>query len=208
MSRTAKALLLLVVLFFAITSDLLAGGPLTTFDVWLANWLRAHGSPLATHVLLFVTHAHAHLPILVYSALFAGWLAWKRQWHWVLAVLIVVPAGLGINHLLKLLFERARPKWDDPLLSLSSYSFPSGHAAGAALFYGVLTAYLLTRLPRTRQRADCILVAATMVGLVGLSRMYLGVHYLSDVLAAVCSSLAWLVLCLAGLHAAFAARPR
>ena len=207
MSRTAKALVLLVVLFFAITSDLLTGGPVTTFDVALANWLRARGNPVATHALLFITHAHAHLPILIYSALFAAYLAFRRQWPWFFAVLLVVPAGLGVNHLLKVVFERARPKWDDPLLSLSSYSFPSGHTAGATLFYGILTAFLLTRLPKARQRADCILVAASLVFLVGLSRMYLGVHYLSDVLAAVCSSLAWLVLCLAAVNAA-ATRPR
>lgn len=194
-------------MFFVIALDLLTGGPLTILDVQLAHWLRAYGSRGATLVLLVVTHAHAHLPILIYALVLALWLAWKRQWAWISTVVLVVPAGLGLNHLLKLVFERARPKWDDPLLSLSSYSFPSGHVAGATLFYGVLTAYLLPRMSTRRTRIDWIAVAVAMVALVALSRMYLGVHYLSDVLAAACSSAAWLVLCLGVVHAA-ATRPR
>ena len=188
-------------LFFAVTADLLAGGPLTRFDVVAANWLRAHGNPAATQLLLAVTHAHGQALLLVYAGLFAAWLAVRRDWAWVGATLLAVPGGLLLNHALKLLFERARPKWDDPLLTLSTYSFPSGHAAGATLLYGLLAAYFI---PRSRKRAALIASAVFFIALVGLSRLYLGVHYLSDVLAAVCSSAAWLVLCLAVVHAASA----
>jgi len=173
----------------------------------VANWLRAHGSRPATLVLLAVTHAHGQLPLLLYALAFGAWLAAKRQWAWVCVVVLAVPGGLGLNHLLKLVFERARPRWEDPLLSLSSYSFPSGHAAGATLVYGVLAAYLMANATTPRRRIDWAILAAFLVALVGLSRMYLGVHYLSDVLAAVCSSAAWLVLCLGVVHAA-AARHR
>src|SRR5439155_11271838 len=109
--------------------------------------------------------------------------------------------GMLINLVLKAAYERLRPHFDDPLLVLTTFSFPSGHAAGAVLFYGVLAAFLVSRFYDWRARAACVAGAVGAVALVGFSRMYLGAHYLSDVLAAVCSSTVWLVLCLAGGHA-------
>jgi uncharacterized membrane protein YdjX (TVP38/TMEM64 family) len=69
------------------------------------------------------------------------------------------------------------------------------------LFYGVLAAFLVSRTYDWRRRTACVVAAVVAIGLVAFSRMYLGAHYLSDVLAAICSSTAWLALCLSGGHA-------
>ena len=67
---------------------------------------------------------------------------------------------------------------------LASYSFPSGHAVGATLFYGILAAILVSKVKAWHWRVTTVLVAVGMVSLVSFSRIYLGVHFLSDVLAA------------------------
>jgi undecaprenyl-diphosphatase len=120
----------------------------------------------------------------------------RAQRHWLLALVLAVPVGVAINVLLKHLFRRARPVPDEPLMTLATYSFPSGHTAGTALFYGVLAAYIVFRTHSTRVRAAAVLGWLCAVGLVGFSRVYLGVHYLSDVVAAAAWSCAWLAVCL------------
>jgi undecaprenyl-diphosphatase len=101
-----------------------------------------------------------------------------------------------LNVALKHVFQRARPSFDDPLLSLLTYSFPSGHTAAATVFYGLLACYLVRRAHAWRARVLIVLAAVAMVVLVALSRMYLGAHYLSDVLAAAAEGAAWLAICI------------
>jgi undecaprenyl-diphosphatase len=99
-----------------------------------------------------------------------------------------------LNVLLKLLFQRDRPVFDEPLLTLSTYSFPSGHVAGSTLFYGLAVAYVFTRTRELRWRLLALVGAFIAVCAVAFTRMYLGVHYLSDVTAALAEGIAWLTL--------------
>jgi membrane-associated phospholipid phosphatase len=187
-------------LFVLIASNIAAGDPLAIADARAAVWLNAHATPALTLLVLGVTHAHSPLPLCAYSIFMMAKLARRREWHWTAGVLLAVPVGLLINVLLKVAFRRARPVLDHPIITLATYSFPSGHTAGATLFYGVLFAYIGSRSRDTRVRAACIAAWLLLVTLVAFSRMYLGVHYLSDVLAAVAWSLAWLALCVISLH--------
>jgi undecaprenyl-diphosphatase len=129
------------------------------------------------------------------AALLALWF-WRRRAHyWLIVCLIAVPGGMLLNVALKHVFRRVRPSFDDPLLSLVTYSFPSGHTAAATVFYGLLACYLVRRTQAWRVRVLIVAGAVAMVILVALSRMYLGVHYLSDVLAAAAEGAAWLAIC-------------
>jgi undecaprenyl-diphosphatase len=116
----------------------------------------------------------------------------KRLRVWVLTLTLAVFGGMALNVLLKHLFVRPRPLFKNPLLMLTTYSFPSGHTLMATVFYGTLCALVLTRSQRWLWRALAITVAGVMILLVGFSRIYLGAHYLSDVLAAIAEGLAWL----------------
>jgi undecaprenyl-diphosphatase len=202
------AFLLAGVIFLALASNITGRTTLVALDVRVADWLHAHGSPALTAFFFGVTHLHAPLAMTAWTALFAALLARLRERYWILTLLAAVAGGMLVNQLLKSAFERVRPHFDQPLLELSSFSFPSGHTAGAVLFYGVLAAFLVSRFYGWRRRSAALAGAIVMVALVAFSRLYLGAHYLSDVLAAMCSSTAWLVLCLAGGHALVARRLR
>ncbi|MBC7704741.1 MAG: bifunctional DedA family/phosphatase PAP2 family protein [Rhodoferax sp.] len=193
-------------LFGGIAEDVVHGDPLTVIDLQVAQWFHAHSTARVTQAMLILTHLHDPLPVTLYVVLLAAYLAWRHNWYWLIGVGLTVPLGMLLNVSMKYAFRRARPSFEDPLLALTTYSFPSGHVAGATLFYGVMAAMVISRTPVWRWRVMAVLAAITMVTLVALTRVYLGVHYLSDVLAAFAEGVAWLTLCLTGLHTYWAHR--
>ena len=188
-------------LFFAIAWNVSARSSLAALDVQVAMRLHAHATPALTAIMLAVTQLHSTVAVTVLSVVFAVALARLRERYWILTLACSVGGAMLLNLLLKQAYERARPHFDDPLVTLGTYSFPSGHTTAAVAFYGVLAAFLVSRFYDRRLRAAIATGAIAMIALVAFSRLYLGAHYLSDVLAALCSSTAWLVLCLSGGHA-------
>jgi membrane-associated phospholipid phosphatase len=195
---TAGVLLLVIAawIFGAIAEDVVHHEAFTLLDVRVATWLHvhAHAREGLTRAMLFVSSTHDTIGTLVMTALFALWLLARRARYWLLSLAVCVPGGMLLNVLLKYVFQRTRPQFDDPLVSLLTYSFPSGHTVAATLLYGVLAAYLCTVLPRWRTRALVAVAACLMVALVAFSRIYLGAHYLSDVLGAIAEGCAWLAI--------------
>ena len=197
----ALVLIAAAFLFGAIAQQVVAGAPLTQLDADLATWLhRRVGSPWL-ELLLAITHVHSTVAISCYAIVAGIVLARQQRWRSVVTVIVTVFGGLTLNVLMKLAFQRPRPSFDDPLLTLNTYSFPSGHVAGSTLFYGLCVAWVYRRTPELRWRLAALAVATVALVLVGLSRMVLGVHYLSDVVAAFAEGVAWLALCLTALHA-------
>ena len=187
-------------LFGGIVEGVMNGEPLTKLDGQIAQWLHAHSTPILTQCMLLVSHIHEPIVLCGFALLLVLYLMWKKRWYWILTVVIVVPCGMLLNVLMKHAFQRARPDFEHPLVMLTSYSFPSGHVAGSTLFYGVLAALLVSQSVSWRRCAWIVLSAFSIVVLVAFSRLYLGAHYLSDVLAAVVEGIAWLALCLTGIH--------
>lgn len=188
-------------IFAAIAADVARGGPLTLLDARLALCLHVHATDGWTRAMLALTHLHSQAGIGALAVLLGGWFFARKAWYWLLTLAVAVPGGMLLNPLLKHVFMRARPVFDDPILTLASYSFPSGHTASATVLYGLMAAYLLGRAPGRGARTATVAAAALMVALVGASRLYLGVHFFSDVLAAIAEGCGWLALCLgAGLR--------
>ena len=183
-----------------IAEDVRNGEPLTVADVRLSNWLHTHGSASVTTCMLLVTSFGSTVVVSCLAVLFGLYLLWRRQPYWLTAMVLSVFGGMGVNKLLKFVVHRARPHFNDPILSLTSYSFPSGHTMMATVLYGVLAAFLISRTPRWPWRVLIVAVAGCLILLVGFSRIYLGAHYLSDVLAALAEGLAWLSLCLTAVY--------
>jgi len=191
-------LLVSATLFHTIASAWGPGATLALRDVQLAHWLHARAAEPWTSLMLAVTHLHSVAGIAMLTLLLA-WRMWQRQQHyWLLTLMLCVPPGMLLNMLLKHLYQRQRPSFDDPLVSLATYSFPSGHTLTATVFYGVLACYLYMQSCGALRRSAIVLGAALMVALVAFSRLYLGAHYLSDVLGAITEGLAWLAICVTG----------
>ena len=197
------ALLLIVAasLFGAIAEDVVNGDRLTALDSEIALWLHRRTEVPLTRVMIVVTHLHSTLAIACYAAIAGVWFAWRRRWRELATVVVTVGGGLVLNVLMKRVFQRARPTFDEPLLTLTSYSFPSGHVAASTIFYGLVVAWVLARTRRPLWRALVVVGALAMIALVAFTRMYLGLHYLSDVAAAFAEGVAWLAICLSALAA-------
>lgn len=174
--------------------------PLSEVDAQISLWFHAQATPALTEGMLFVTQLHGTLGISLLALVLAGVLYVRKEGYWLLTLAVVLPAGMLINVLLKNLFMRARPSFNDSILTLTSYSFPSGHVAGSTMFYGVLAAFLCSGIPSWRGRMFVASAACAMVALVAVTRLYLGVHYFSDVVGAAAWSTAWLALCLHGVN--------
>lgn len=119
--------------------------------------------------------------------------------RWLLACCwSIALAGNGLLiRLLKAIFQRERPLHEHGLLIEHGWSFPSGHASGALVAYGML-AYLLVRLTRRGWHLPVVCAAIGLILLIGFSRVFLQVHYFSDVIAGYLSGGAWLAVCVAG----------
>ncbi|QJR37872.1 phosphatase PAP2 family protein [Gemmatimonas groenlandica] len=183
--------------FAYLASHVSTTGALAALDLQIARWLHANASPALVTAMFWVSNAQGIAGISVLSLLMGAFLARKREWNWLLVLILSVAGGMLLNVLLKETIRRPRPMFDDPLLTLATWSFPSGHTAGATAFYGVVAAYLTSNTMSRRRRTLVIASAITLLVLVAFSRMVLGAHYLSDVLAAFVSSTGWLALCFA-----------
>lgn len=182
--------------FGLIAGQVGANGPVTLFDLQLAHCLHARATPGLTQLLLVFTHWNSVAGVLTMTAILGYALLQRRLDYWLLALVCTVPGGMAVNFLMKLVFERARPVFEQPLVTLHTYSFPSGHASGATLFYGFLACLLARHVTSNGKRFGIGVAAALIVAAVGFSRVYLGAHYLTDVLAGVAEGLAWLAICI------------
>ena len=198
LSLTLGALLLISAmwLFGALLEDILIQHLLVGMDRQVAQWLHAHATPCVTTAMLTISALGSGRAVTVIALGLALVLVWHRAWERLLVVVLTVPGGAGLNTLLKHAFRRARPLFDDPLLVLTTYSFPSGHAMAVTVLYGLLAVYAVRHLSQRRSRMLVASVAGVLIVLVGFSRLYLGVHYLSDVLGGIAAGVVWLTLCL------------
>lgn len=194
-------LLLLVLIsaalvFGAIAEDVINGDPLTITDLRFSDWLHGHSIGWLTRIMIVLTHTHSTVGVTIMTLAVCAYLWSKSKRVGVLIVVLSVFGGMLLNATLKQIFMRARPHLENPLIVLNSYSFPSGHTMMATVFYGSLCFLFVTRVRDWRARGAAFTLCASLILLVGFSRIYLGVHYLSDVLAAIAEGLAWLTFCL------------
>jgi membrane-associated phospholipid phosphatase len=170
--------------------------PLAGPDHEVATWFHTHLSPTFVTVLRTVTDFGSSEWIGVVLFLLVLFFAWKRWWPSLVTLIVAVPGGMLLNELVKVLVQRHRPFIDGPFVDWSGYSFASGHTIGATLLYGQLLLFILPVLKSRHWRLLSILSAASLVAVVGFTRIALGAHFLTDVLAAIAFGVIWLTLCL------------
>ncbi|MCF7864617.1 MAG: phosphatase PAP2 family protein [Kiritimatiellales bacterium] len=183
-------------LFGGIAEDVMTGDPLTSLDRNVVQWFNDHRTPGLTSAMLVATHFASALWVTC-ATLATGLVLWRKRCRYrLLALMLVVPGGVAQIPLLKMAFHRRRPSAEDAYSVFHGYSFPSGHTMTATLLYGLLAVLAVLALKGWRRRTCAVLAAFAMILLVGFSRIYLGAHYLSDVLGAFAAGIAWLALSL------------
>src|SRR5215204_4117036 len=187
-------------LFGGLAEDLLTGDPIVRFDRVLDAYLHSLASPPLTTFFLVVTAFGSIETIVLLGVVVAAFFAWGRRWLFLGSWLAAVAGSAVLNHLLKGLFERPRPYFEHPLLIETSYSFPSGHAMESFVVYGMLSYFAVLALRSWEARVGVVCGAGLLVVLIGLSRMYLGVHYFSDVLAGYAAGGVWLSALVTGVE--------
>ena len=150
---------------------------------WLKGAMRDITSLGSTSILVLVTVS------------VAAYFLVRRQPRTALFMLAAVAGGQVLGTLLKLGVERPRPELVPPLMNETSYSFPSGHAMMSAVTFLTLGSLAARALKDRAARVYVLSLAVAATLLVGVSRIYLGVHWPSDVLGGWCAGFAWAMLC-------------
>ena len=177
-------------------------GTTQPFDDAVMRWIGQHQYPALQSVMLEIT-ALGTGTVVAMIVFVAGMFLWLNK-HKHSAVLLIVATlgGMVLDTLLKIGFNRPRPQIFTWGTHAASSSFPSGHAMSSIIVYGTV-AYLAARLQQnTASRVATMSLAGAIIVAIGASRLYLGVHYPSDVLAGLIIGLAWAGFCMAVLEAA------
>jgi undecaprenyl-diphosphatase len=160
-------------------------------DASVHDWVIGERNSGATFFFTIVTNIGSPVGITVVLAIVALVLAVGRRWRWILYVVVTASGGWLLENELKRYFARARPAVAEMLRHANGYSFPSGHAMGSAVACGAM-AYLAFRAIKSWPlTAAVIAFLYTFVAAVALSRVYLGVHWISDVVAGVTAGTVW-----------------
>jgi membrane-associated phospholipid phosphatase len=190
----AVAAFLQSVATFALLAQAYAAGyPIVHVDARLAEALHAHLIPSATTALSAVTTLGSTALLALIVGAVAAYLVPRRRGRDAALLAVTLVGAELLTWILKAIFERPRPTFEDPVATASWFSFPSGHALSSIAVYGAL-AYVFVGGVRSRGARAAFVGVAILVAVIGFSRLYLGVHYLTDVLAGYSAGLAWLLL--------------
>jgi undecaprenyl-diphosphatase len=196
----AAVLLGLVAIVFtdsAVHHDALAG-----LDETWRDWVLAHRAGALTQVMVNASRFGSTPSLIVIAVAVTAWLVWRGRRADAALVLGVTAGGLALAPLLKLVVERPRPALSEHVVAVNSWSYPSGHSLNSMVVLGLLTVLAVRERPGRARRALPAALGAFLIVLVGFSRVYLGVHYPSDVLAGWLIGILWLVICFTVTHLA------
>jgi undecaprenyl-diphosphatase len=185
-------------LFGGIAEDILTNDPLVRYDRAIADYLHSVATPPLTLFFLVVTALGSIETIALLGIIMAAVFAKRRQWLYLGSWIAAAGGSAVLDRLLKELFARPRPFFEHPLLRETSYSFPSGHAMESLVVYGMLAYFAVLALDSWRARTAVVFGAVLLVLLIGFSRMYVGVHYFSDVVAGYAAGGVWLSALITG----------
>ena len=170
---------------------------LSTFDNTVYGFVSGHMSEEMTRFMKYVTFWGSELAITVITLLilFTAFI-WNKKEHLPFALLIAANIAIGalLNYILKQLIQRQRPDLLR-LVEIGGYSFPSGHSMSSIIFYGFI-AFLCIRYLKHRSKYFLAVILGLFVIMIGISRIYLGVHYASDVLGGFIFGSGWIILCI------------
>lgn len=174
---------------------------LQSMELSVIAYVQQFITPTITVEALLVTTSGSSTFYAVAGLLVAAWYLYSKQRERLYIFAICLLGGGILNQILKRIFERVRPDFL-AVIAEHGYSFPSGHAMGAICFYGILAYFAGIGIRSKPWRWFIMFLAGFYIFLIGLSRIYLGVHYPTDVLAGYAAGALWLAACI-NLHRIF-----
>lgn len=181
---------LFLILSFGVLATLVLNGVTNTFDESVLLWINQHASAGFDSFFVAFTELGGLIVVTAVSALLLGYFLYRKKY----LKAILVAAGVGgaalMNIILKSIFDRPRPDLWEWLVVETHFSFPSGHATASMALALVIVALLW----KTKWRAASIIGAALYIVSIGFSRLYLGVHYPTDILGGWLLGAAWIII--------------
>lgn len=177
-------------LFAKMIEDVIDNESIAKFDIWLNQKMLLWHGPILDKIMIFITSIGNPLNLTLLCVLLFIILIWKKRWYYSLLVFLGTLGGLFFELAMKLIIHRPRPL--DNLVPVSGYSFPSGHATMAAIFFGLLLYSFKGQIASKYLRRLFVLFNVILFLLVGFSRVYLSVHWSSDVIAGFSLGIFWL----------------
>jgi len=202
------ALVVLAAAVFAeIAEQLAPGHGMARVDDALTASIARHTEPEVLYAFARITHLGDALTLTVIGIGVAAALWWRGHRALTAAWVAAVGGNALLSPTLKRIFERVRPLHEHGLVTETSFSFPSGHSSSSLVVYGML-AYLVVRLAPPRWHVPALLAATALAFSIGCSRIFLQVHFASDVAAGFASGGAWLLACIVSVELGRAWRQR
>lgn len=179
---------------FSLMSVLVSNSMTHSFDSNIISWVQGLETPLLTIIMKFFTMIGGGMPIVIIMimvmAILYQFLGHRRE---LIFIAYVMMGSWLINKLLKQVFQRDRPMFHR-IAEASGYSFPSGHSMNAFALYGAIAFLIWKHVPTLFGRIMIIILSSLFIVIIGVSRIYLGVHYPSDVIGGYLMSACWLTL--------------
>ncbi|HYI09238.1 MAG TPA: phosphatase PAP2 family protein [Thermoanaerobaculia bacterium] len=162
-------------------------------DTEVHQWAAAARTQGATPFFTIMTLIGTPVGLGVLVTIVAVILAFRGRWRWAAYLFVTSTVGGLLNLLLKAFFARARPELAEALRDAHGYSFPSGHAMGSTIVFGALCYLAFRVIHEWRWRAVVLAFNCSMIAAIATSRIYLGVHWISDIAAGISAGLIWLI---------------
>jgi membrane protein DedA with SNARE-associated domain/membrane-associated phospholipid phosphatase len=187
-------------IFGGITEDILTGDPIITVDQWVLSNVLYFRTPAITKFMVIFTHLAGEAAIAAGSLGAVAYSLVKKRFDYLIAYISAILGGGILLLVLKVAVHRIRPVSGISLISAGGWSFPSGHAMMSVVFYGMILYFVIRNISSWKLRVFTVTAAAFIIFLLGLSRIYLQVHYMSDILAGYAGGLFWLTICITALE--------
>jgi membrane-associated phospholipid phosphatase len=185
---------LLILFVLAKLAEEVLEGDTFAFDTTFLLWLHQFANPNLDNLMLFLTNLGNPITVVIVAGITILLLWWQSYQEEAKVFVLACLGGLILNTGLKLFFSKPRPELWHSLISEKSFSFPSGHALGSMVLYGFVAYELATHYPHLSKVIYSLTVI--LIAAIGISRLYLGVHWPTDIIAGYGVGFLWLMICI------------
>jgi membrane-associated phospholipid phosphatase len=169
-----------------------------TLDATILQSLESWHSPLLDKIEIAITFLGEPEVLTFWCVTFSIFSLSQRKWAATITIVVLAAGGISLNHLLKNIFSRARPELWNHIIEVNNYSFPSGHAMTSLIIYGFLGYWFSQKY--FQWRSLIISITVLLISAIGFSRLYLGVHWPTDIIAGYAAGILWLLACIFSLE--------